>query len=54
MIYELRLYAVEPGRMADVHARFNRHLGAPRAKTNQPRVSSSCDREGWLNFAECC
>jgi hypothetical protein len=26
MIYELRLYSVAPGRMADVHARFNQHL----------------------------
>jgi hypothetical protein len=28
MIYELRLYAVAPGRMADVHERFNVHLPA--------------------------
>ena len=26
MIYELRLYSVAPGRMADVHARFDVHL----------------------------
>lgn len=26
MIYELRLYSVAPGRMADVHARFDEHL----------------------------
>ena len=28
MIYELRLYAVAPSRMADVHARFDEHLPA--------------------------
>jgi hypothetical protein len=28
MIYELRLYSVAPGRMQDVHARFNDHLPA--------------------------
>lgn len=28
MIYELRLYSVAPGRMADVHDRFARHLPA--------------------------
>lgn len=28
MIYELRLYSVAPGRMADVHSRFNDHLPA--------------------------
>lgn len=28
MIYELRLYSVAPGRMADVHNRFNEHLPA--------------------------
>ena len=28
MIYELRLYSVAPGRMADVHDRFNVHLPA--------------------------
>jgi hypothetical protein len=28
MIYELRLYSVAPGRMADVHERFNTHLPA--------------------------
>ena len=28
MIYELRLYSVAPGRMADVHSRFNEHLPA--------------------------
>ncbi|VTU27273.1 NIPSNAP family protein [Variovorax sp. PBL-E5] len=32
MIYELRLYAVAPGRMADVHARFNEHFPALFAK----------------------
>ena len=28
MIYELRLYSVAPGRMADVHTRFNAHFPA--------------------------
>lgn len=28
MIYEMRLYSVAPGRMADVHARFGEHLPA--------------------------
>jgi hypothetical protein len=28
MIYELRLYSVAPGRMADVHTRFNDHFPA--------------------------
>src|SRR4051812_40871751 len=28
MIYELRLYSVAPGRMADVHDRFNHHFPA--------------------------
>jgi len=28
MIYELRFYSVAPGRMADVHSRFNDHLPA--------------------------
>jgi hypothetical protein len=28
MIYELRLYSVAPGRLADVHARFESHLPA--------------------------
>jgi hypothetical protein len=28
MIYELRLYSVAPGRMTDVHSRFNDHLPA--------------------------
>lgn len=28
MLYELRLYSVAPGRMADVHSRFNTHLPA--------------------------
>ena len=32
MIYELRLYAVAPGRMADVHDRFNHHFPALFAK----------------------
>jgi hypothetical protein len=32
MIYELRLYSVSPGRMADVHARFGVHLPALFAK----------------------
>ena len=32
MIYELRLYSVAPGRMADVHTRFNEHFPALFAK----------------------
>jgi hypothetical protein len=32
MIYELRLYSVAPGRMADVHSRFGTHLPALFAK----------------------
>jgi hypothetical protein len=32
MIYELRLYSVAPGRMADVHSRFGEHLPALFAK----------------------
>jgi len=32
MIYELRLYSVAPGRMADVHDRFNNHFPALFAK----------------------
>jgi hypothetical protein len=38
MIHELRLYSVAPGRMADVHTRFNEHFPALFRKHGVPLV----------------